>query len=139
MRKKIGIVVAAILVVAVVVGLVLRSNAKDDASPSARPYEPPATSEFTQANADMIESALTSRDKEAQKKVLVVTDESSWRPTKVMPDGATLTVHPGTFRIDADGYGTVDATVIQKTKRTNFVLVMVYMNGQWLICATTKG
>jgi hypothetical protein len=91
----------------------------------------------------MIESALVSRDKETQKKVLVVTDESSWRPTKVMPAGATLTVHQGTFRISADGYGAVDATVTQKTKqmtkRTNFVLVMVYMNGQWLICATAKG
>jgi hypothetical protein len=140
MRKRIGAVIVAVLVAVAVVGLLLRGNTKDDASTSTRPYKPPATSNFTQANADMIESALASRDKEAQKKALVPTEnDGSWQATKVMPADATLIIHRGTFRVNEDGYGAVNATVTQKTKQTNFVLVMVYVKGQWLIYTTAKG
>lgn len=102
----------------------------------------PATSSvapaFTKANANLLTQSLSSTDKAVQAKALAPQISSGqWDASTVLPRGATLTIDPSSFTTDQNGLGYVNAAVNGSTT-VNFVLTLVYADGQWRIITTTQ-
>lgn len=139
-RTKLAVLVSAIVLAFAVAGGVIWMSGfgRGGGNTSSSADQSITAPVFTDANADMLEAALSSSGKTEQAKALTPDLRTGeWSAEEVMPEGAILTIDRGSFAVNEGGYGSVTATV-SGTVEGEFILHLVPIDGQWLVYMTEQ-